>query len=443
MDNYLINQSLIAGEIDRPGVLPHRDQLKTIPFVFEADFGLPLLPTEPGVIFIRGPRQYGKSTWLEEQIAITIQSFGAGSALYLNGDELLDYRDLHQQIRAVIGLFSPKTGIKRLFIDEITAVENWQKAVKRLLDAGELRDILLISTGSKASDLRRGVERLPGRKGKLDRTNYIFTPISFTAFREKCEPIFRSDTFWAYLLCGGSPVGANALAATGTLPEYVIAIATDWILGEFAASGRSRSHVLAVLQSLYRTAGTPVGQSKLARESGLANNTTAQGYIELFADLMTVVPSYPYDPDKKISIYRQPCKYHFINLLVAISFHPQKPRTIEALKHMGKDLGPLLEWLVAQEIWRQQCIIHGGDLPDHLNFWQSKEHEIDFVLPEASLYLEVKSGKTSASEFMWFAKTFKNQTLTVVSQSVFESMKTQGITFEDFLIHGICVLSHK
>ena len=84
----------------------------------------------------------------------------------------------------------------------------------------------------------------------------------------------------------------------------MISIVSDWVLGEFSASGRSRSHLLAVLQSLYRMAGTPIGQAKLARESGLSNNTMAQGYIDLLADLLTIIPAFPYDPQRKIAIFR-------------------------------------------------------------------------------------------------------------------------------------------
>ena len=85
MDHYQINQCLLNGNINIPGVLPHLDNLKSIHFIFEQDFGLSKLPTTPGVILIRGPRQYGKSTWLEQQINLTIKQFGKGSALYLNG----------------------------------------------------------------------------------------------------------------------------------------------------------------------------------------------------------------------------------------------------------------------------------------------------------------------------------------------------------------------
>ncbi|NNM58925.1 MAG: ATP-binding protein [Legionellales bacterium] len=434
MDNSEINQCLIIGEFARPCVLPHLNNLKDVPFVFKQDFGLDPLPTEPGLIIIRGPRQYGKSTWLEGQIALTIKQFGAGSALYLNCDEISDYLHLINEIKILNELFSTTAIVKRLFIDEITAIPDWEKAIKRLIDGNELKNTLLVTTGSKATDLRRGIERLPGRKGKLNRTNYIFTPISYAEFLEKCGQVFKTDSLMAYILSGGSPVAINALASTGRIPEYISTIATDWIFGEFAASGRSRAHLISVLQSLYRMAGTPIGQAKLARESGLANNTTAQGYIDLLIDLMAVIPSFHYDNERGISLFRKPCKYHFINLNVALSCHPKKPRSIDALKMLGEDLGVIFEWTVAQEIWRRICIKGEGDLPEHLNFWQSKEHEIDFVLPEENRFIEVKSGSFNPVNFTWFLTNFQHHKLTVINKNHFDTARIIGITLEDFLL---------
>lgn len=433
MDNNTINQQLISGDIASPGVLPHLENLKMARFVFEQYFGLSILPQESGIIMIRGPRQYGKSTWLEQQVANTVIEYGPGSALYLNGDEIADRAELMNEIRVLINLFNPYVNVKRLFIDEITAIGDWQKAIKRLADAGELKDILLVTTGSKASDLRRGIERLPGRKGKLDRTNYIFMPVSYSEFLKKCGNFFQDDSLWAYILSGGSPVGINAIADTGKLPDYVVSIVSDWVLGEFSASGRSRSHLLAVLQSLYRMAGNPIGQAKLARESGLSNNTMAQGYIDLLADLLTIIPVFPYDPQRKMTMFRKPCKYHFVNLLAAICWHPKKPRTIDDLKNLGKELGTIFEWTVAQEIWRRTCISSANGPPEHMNFWQSHDHEIDFIVADKNRYLEVKAGSAHPTEYIWFLNTFRNEKLTVINKNHFNTQKITGITLENFL----------
>jgi len=440
MNNKQINQSLIDGMLIK-GVLPHLDSLQEVAFIFKASFGLEKLPIEPGVIFIRGPRQYGKSTWLEQQIALTIKEFGGGSALYVNGDEISDHNELTEEIRMLLQLFATNASVKRLFIDEITAITDWQKSIKRLLDAGELKDILLVTTGSKAQDLRRGVERLPGRKGKLTRTNYIFTPISYREFKNKCGDVFKDDCLWAYILSGGSPVAINALAQTGRIPEYITSIVSDWILGEFAATGRSRTHLLVVLQSLYKMAGTPIGQAKLARESGLANNTVAQGYIELLADLMVLIPAFPFDISKNLSMFRKPCKYQFVNLLTALTWHPKKPRTIHELKGWSNELGALFEWTVSQEIWRQLCIHQSDELPEYLDFWQSADHEIDFIFPDKNLYLEVKVGENHATNFIWFLKTIKHAPLTVIGKNRFDTEGIKGITLEDFLLNETFLFS--
>ena len=141
-------------------------------------------------------------------------------------------------VREVRVLYRPDAPVRRLFLDEVTAVADWQLGLKRLLDAGELRDVLVVTTGSRATDLRRGVERLPGRKGRLARTTYLFTPLPYAEFSRVCGETLGSDALLAYLLSGGCPLAAAEIAAHGYLPEFVIEMVRDWVLGECAMSGR-------------------------------------------------------------------------------------------------------------------------------------------------------------------------------------------------------------
>ncbi|GAH59318.1 unnamed protein product, partial [marine sediment metagenome] len=117
-----------------------------------------------------------------------------------------------------------------------------QGALKRLADEGALREVLIVTTGSNAVDLRRGSERLPGRKGRLGRTSYYFTPISFSEFKHVCGRELGEDLVHAYLLTGGSPVACAEIAQMGSVPEYVHEMTRDWILGDCAAAGRNRVH---------------------------------------------------------------------------------------------------------------------------------------------------------------------------------------------------------
>jgi uncharacterized protein len=102
---------------------------------FSWDFGLPELPREPGVIIIRGPRQCGKSTWLEYQLRETLRLFGPGTALFLNGDYIAGPDELEREIESLSSHFPTEAVVRRLFIDEITAVAGWQKAINVLRTA--------------------------------------------------------------------------------------------------------------------------------------------------------------------------------------------------------------------------------------------------------------------------------------------------------------------
>ena len=101
-------------------------------------------------------------------------------------------------------------------------------------------------------------------------------------------------------------MACGQLAAQGRLPEYVSESVRDWIYGECAFSGRSRASLLAVMEYLLSQGGAPVGQAKLARETGLANNTVAVGYIELLSDLFCVASAYAWDPSRRIRLGRRP-----------------------------------------------------------------------------------------------------------------------------------------
>jgi uncharacterized protein len=430
-----INQSLLQGDIERQELFPHLETLHRSPFVFEVDFGLAELPEQPGVILIRGARQYGKSTWLEGELRRTIETHGPGSALYLNGDEIAHAADLLATIRALVPAFATTTRVRRLFIDEITAVDGWERALKRALDAGELRDVLVVTTGSRATDLRRGTERLPGRRGRLDRSTYLFTPISYAEFSRRCSDALGPDTLVAYLLSGGSPVACSELASSGRLPPYVPEMMRDWVLGEVGASGRPRASLVAVMAALHARGSSPLGQAKLAREAGLANNTVAAGYVEVLADLMCVGISPAWDEGRKVAVARRPAKFPLINLLAAVAWAPSSPRSVEDFEALpAADQGRWWEWLVAQELWRRAAL-RGDDMPERIPYWRTRQHEIDFV-PAPDDFIEVKRGRATALEFGWFPRSHPGARLTVISQDRFEANRIVGVTMEDFLLGG-------
>ncbi len=415
-----------------PGLFPRLEALGDAPAVFRIEFGLDEVPATPGVILIRGARQYGKSTWLEGALRDTVRRHGPGTALFLDGDYLRDSDQLASELSRLAATFRRDAPVRRLFVDEITAVADWERGLKRVLDRGELRRILVVTTGSRATDLRHGAERLPGRKGRLRRTTYLFLPVPYAEFLRAGGSALGERALASYVLSGGSPVACGELIRSGRLAEWTIESVRDWIQGECARSRRSRRSLVALMQQLHLHGGTPLGQTKLAKEAGLANNTVAAGWIEMLSDLLCVGTSAAWDAGRRSEIARKQAKFPFVNLLAATVWAPDAPRSAADLSRLPPERqGVWHEWTVAQELFRRAAI-RGAPEPERLPYWRSPEHEIDFVAGDDS-FVEVKRGRASALDFAWFPKTFPKGRLTVVCTTPFEADRIRGITLDAFL----------
>jgi predicted AAA+ superfamily ATPase len=427
-----MNEALLRGELERPGLFPRLEALDDTTTVFRMEIGLEALPEEPGVLFVRGARQYGKSTWLEGAARDTAQRYGPGTAAWLDGDHVRDREHLASELSRYAAAFRTDAAVRRLFVDEITAVDDWEHALKRVIDRGELRRVLVVTTGSRAADLRHGAERLPGRKGKLARTAYLFPPVPYGEFLRAGGDALGERALAAYLLSGGSPVACGELIAHGRIPEWTVESVRDWIFGECARTGRGRRSLLAVMQQLHAHGSSPLGQTRLARDAGLANNTVAAGWLELLADLLCVGASPAWDLTRRRDTPRRPAKSPFVNLLAAAAWAPESPRTPDDFAAMRPERqGVWHEWAVAQELFRRAALRGDAD-PERVSHWRSPEHEIDFLLAPDEL-IEVKRGRATALDFAWAGKVFPRARLTVVCATPFEADRVRGVTLDTFL----------
>jgi uncharacterized protein len=215
--------------------------------------------------------------------------------------------------------------------------------------------------------------------------------------------------------------------------QWVIETTLDWVQGECARSGRARRSLVSVMEQLHRHGGSPLGQTKLAREAGLANNTVAAGWIELLADLLCIGISPSWDASRRVESPRKPAKFPFINLLSALAWAPEAPRSSEEFVRMPPERqGVWYEWAVAQELFRRRAL-KGEDEPERIPFWQGADHEVDFV-QSAPEFIEVELGRATALDFGWFTRSFPRARLDVVCSTPFETDRIRGITLHDFLL---------
>ena len=124
---------------------------------------------QDAVYTLRGPRQVGKTTLVKVIIRDLLESGVPPRAIfYYSCDLILDATEVFQIIRQYHEFSLPLKFKRRyIFLDEISLVTDWQHAVKQVIDLGWGQATTFLLTGSSAVDIKRGAERLPGRKGKV------------------------------------------------------------------------------------------------------------------------------------------------------------------------------------------------------------------------------------------------------------------------------------
>jgi predicted AAA+ superfamily ATPase len=178
------------------------------------------------VLTLRGPRQIGKSTSIKLLIRKLLldDKTPKKNVFYFALDRVEDFNQLYELIDSYLrGSRAATQDRLYLFLDEISFVREWQRGIKALADDGKLKNTTLLLTGSNLLDLRKGAERLPGRRGKLDQIDFEQLPMTFAEFISLKEPSLDLDNadelyyhldliqlrFDEYLITGGFPLSVN------------------------------------------------------------------------------------------------------------------------------------------------------------------------------------------------------------------------------------------
>ena len=317
---------------------------------------------------LRGPRQVGKTTLLKLIIKNLLNSGINKKAIFFwNCDELLDFRELSSVLREYIE-FSKISNIreKYLFLDEISRIKDWQRAIKSLIDSGELEDCCLLVTGSNTLDIKHGVERLPGRTGKRGK-DFILLPMNFSDYIKLIRPDiskkirkikrvsiqeinskinytrpFNSELktlFNQYLITGGFPLVINEFFVNKEIPEYIYEVYLRWIAGDIAKWGKQEKILMQLLKSVILKQSSALSWDSLAKESEIKSHKTVSAYVEdlenmfvllvlYFLELNKKIPNF--DKNKKIYIF-DPFIYHVFNRKIFLKENEITSGLIEAV----------------------------------------------------------------------------------------------------------------
>lgn len=293
---------------------PHLQQIEAKPYYFDNPVKKTILLEKGRTFILRGGRQVGKTTLLKEKIlqAIQKEGFSEKACLYLTCEALKDFTEL--QALLAEWLTPRKNQPLLLCLDEITFVEQWQRALLWLINAGLLKNATTLITGSNARDLKKSAERFPGRNVQ----ELKIYPLSLKDY--STLPCFNkkpmSDLLDIYLKVGGFPHAVADFCEKGLVTDTTYETYANWIFGDAHRFGLNREILTHILFRIFDTISSRVTWQRLIEKSPVHSHETAAGYVNHLEEAFLSFVLHPYDPDKKMSSPRKAKKIYFIDPLL-------------------------------------------------------------------------------------------------------------------------------
>ncbi|HLD81408.1 MAG TPA: ATP-binding protein [archaeon] len=262
----------------------------------------PELEVEKGVCVVRGPRQVGKTTLVKLKVRELLgKGVGPENVFFYSFELLKSAEQVHsivlEYLEGVAG-----EGKRFVFLDETTSIPDWSRALKLLIDRGDLRksDLVLV-TGSSSLDLKKGAERLPGRG--IEGNEFYYLPCSFAKYLElkgvktRRESPFKQQAFleavkenapklltlnkefYSYLNHGGFLYAINHGKSELTMEKYA-----RWLEGDFIKWGKNPLIVKEILQAVIRKSCSQFSYHSIAKETSMTSHNTIIEYMEMLGE---------------------------------------------------------------------------------------------------------------------------------------------------------------
>ena len=316
--------------------------------------------------FVLGLRQVGKTTGLKLLIKKLVESVEPENVVYIDCEVFPDFAALREAIVEYLEAVKFEE-TKFLFLDEVTSLEEWWKAVKYLIDMGRLENCVLTVTGSSSLKVRRDVEMFPGRTGYGSVVEVM--PLNFQEFvrihgvrNYKLEYDRVLELFKRYLKVGGFPLTINGYSSNHVLNALV---------GEFIRHGKSLEIAKETFSSLISKIPSALSFRAVAQDTSGYSYKTVQEYLEFFRDLFIL--DFAYLKQGERIMYRRERKVFFRDPLLLEVF--------SAWSNTSYLHSALIEGIVQEHLYRRYGRV----------FYYRNSYEIDCVVDD--LKVEVKAGK--------------------------------------------------
>jgi len=294
----------------------------------------------PSLNFLFGPRQTGKTTLMKLFIKRLLDKGVRPEAIfYYRCDELADFKELDQVLREYLRFRNAKAIESSIIIlDEVTYPSQWWRAIKYLIDTGELRKDAIILTGSLSMFAKGEIETFPGRRGSGK--DFVMHPLSFRDFVKVASGISQTDvsvdldgeslyrlsssippgelsrSFENYLISGGYPLSVKSILNKGYVSRDAVDSLLSGIKGDLAKLNANESIAKRVVKGVISKVPSAISLSSLAREFELGSHRTVFKYLDLLEKLFIVNILYFIDPFTGSSSFLKNRKVHLTDPLL-------------------------------------------------------------------------------------------------------------------------------
>jgi len=327
---------------------PHLSSLKDLKYVFRSSLEREIPVHIPGIYILTGGRQVGKSTLVKliiENLLIK-QKEPARRIFYIPCDILQRYQDLIfiiQQAFDEIG----REKYFYMFLDEITYVKEWDRAIKYFADMGYFKRGFILITGSDSIILKDSMKYFPGRRGKSGKTDFHYHPLSFSEYLLLTMPELKNEVqtvrelyssiedietelnskkirvidecFQNYLLSGGFLPAINEYESSKKIGSSVYQTYSQWVVGDILKRNKKEHFLKDIILTLTERLAKQVTLHNIASMTEIQHHSTVQDYLSILEDMDVVFIQYTLREDKLQPSPRKAKKIHFSDPFIAQS----------------------------------------------------------------------------------------------------------------------------
>ena len=327
---------------------PQLRRLSRQTYQYRSDLLDDLAVATPGIYTLGGGRQIGKSTLLKQWMDELLKSNVVPETItFFSGELINDHNSLLGLIQTQLGN-TPTAAVNYLIIDEVTYIQQWDKAVKYAADAGMLEHTVLMLTGSDLGLIRDARMRFPGRRGRAEVVDFHMYPLSFRECLNLKNPgvnvteiIYQpggveADTldiiygeFDQYLLHGGYLTAINDLAESGQINQTTLNTYSDWIRGDMMKRGKQESYLREILTAIIKRYNSQVTWNALARDLSIDHPKTVADYIDLLENMDAVFVQPALLEDKLVAAPKKARKLMFCDPFIFHAVHAWVNPTVD------------------------------------------------------------------------------------------------------------------